>query len=103
MNEKLKKCFSLAKKDETKGKKHKRLLLVEPNKEIAKLYIEKAKRNLESCEIFKEKRLDYMIPEQWFYTLYHCAQAILAIIGVESRSQKCTALFLQFLKESKKV
>ena len=34
------------------------------------------------------------------YTLtYYCALAILAKFGVENRSQRCTALFLQYLKD----
>jgi len=31
--------------------------------------------------------------------MYYCALAILAKYGVESRSQKCTALFLRYVKE----
>ena len=34
-----------------------------------------------------------------FYTLYYCALAILAKFGVESRSQKCTAIFLKCVKD----
>ncbi|MBI4162296.1 MAG: hypothetical protein HY513_01325 [Candidatus Aenigmarchaeota archaeon] len=33
--------------------------------------------------------------------MYYCALAILAKFGVESRSQRCTALFLRFAKENK--
>jgi len=42
--------------------------------------------------------LDFKIPEEWFYTQYYCALAILAKFGVESRSQKCTASFLRYVK-----
>jgi len=31
--------------------------------------------------------------------MYYCALAILAKFGVESRSQKCTALFLRYFKD----
>lgn len=97
--DKTKDCFSSAKKAEEKGRKHKGLLIVKPDDKEAEQYIAKAKTNLRTCELFKEKRLDYKIPEEWFYTMYYCALAILAKFGVESRSQKCTALFLRFVKE----
>ena len=92
-------CFSSAKKEEEKGKKHKGLLVVGKDDQKAEEYIKKAKKNLEICEIYKKERLDYMIPEAWFYTQYYCALAILAKFGVESRSQRCTALFLRFVKD----
>jgi len=91
-------CFLSAKKDEEKGKKHKGLLVTGKNDKKAEEYIQKAKTNLEICGLYKEKRLDYKIPEEWFYTMYYCALAILSKFGVESRSQRCTALFLQYLK-----
>jgi uncharacterized protein (UPF0332 family) len=97
--DKTKECFVNARKAEEKSKKHKGLLLVKPNDKEAEQYIAKAKTNLRTCELFKGKRLDYKIPEEWFYTMYYCALAILAKFGVESRSQKCTALFLKFVKE----
>lgn len=59
----------------------------------------KAKTNLGTCDFYKKQRLDYKIPEEWFYSQYYCALAILAKFGVESRSQKCTALFLRHVKD----
>lgn len=92
-------CFAGAKKYREKGRKHKGLLLVGPNHELALEYIQKAKENLQWCETYKEKRADYKLPEEWFYTMYYCALAILSEFGVESRSQKCTALFLRYVKD----
>ena len=97
--DKTKDCFSSARKAEEKGRKHKGLLIVKPNDKEAEQYIAKAKTNLRTCELFKEQRLDYKIPEEWFYTMYYCALAILEKFGIESRSQKCTALFLRFVKD----
>jgi len=71
-------CFVLAQNDENKGKKHKGLLEVKKNDKKAEEYIKKAKTNLELCEIYKKRRLDYKIPEEWFYTMYYCALAILS-------------------------
>ena len=90
-------CFITAIKDEKKGKKHKGLLPIESNNEQAKFYIQKAKESLELCNFYKEKRLDYKIPEEWFYSLYYCGLAILSKFGVETRSQKWTALFLEYI------
>ena len=96
---KVRDCFSSAKKDEEKGRKHKGLLFVGKDNKKAEEYIKKAKTNLEICELYKKQRLDYKIPEEWFYTMYYCALAILTRFGVESRSQKCTALFLRYVKD----
>lgn len=92
-------CFSSAGKDEENGKKHKGLLLVGKDDKKAEEYIQKAKVNLGLCEIYKKQRMDYKIPEEWFYSQYYCALAILAKFGIESRSQKCTALFLRYVKD----
>ena len=94
----VKDCFENALKDEGKGKKHKGLFLIKPNIKEAEEYITKAKKNLELCRVYKEKGFDYKLPEEWFYTLYYCALAILAKLGVESRNQRCTALFLKYMK-----
>ena len=94
----LRECFKVAEKDEKKGRKHKGLLLGKPNDKGAEEYIQKAKMELELCEIYKQKGIDYKIAEEWFYTLYYCALAILAKFGVETRSQKYTAIFLKYIK-----
>jgi len=96
---KLRDCIKNAKRDEEKGIKHNGLAVGIPNSDEAKNYIKKAKRELELCEFYKEKEFDYKIPEEWFYTLYYCALAILSKFGVESRSQRYTALFLKYIKE----
>ena len=92
-------CFSSARKDEEKGKKHKGLLFVGKDDKKAEEYAQKAKVNLQLCELYKKQRMDYKIPEEWFYSQYYCALAILIKFGVESRSQKCTALFLRYVKD----
>lgn len=92
-------CFVTAKKIDDKGKKHKGLLLVKTDQNVAQAYLEKARVNLMLCDDFKEKRIDYMIEEAWYYTRYYCALAILSKFGVQTRSQRCTALFLRYVKE----
>lgn len=70
------------------------------NGKKAEEYLSKARKNLELCDLYKEKGIDYKIPEEWFYTLYYCALAILSKFGMESRSQKCTAYFLRYAKDN---
>ena len=43
-------CFSLARKDEEKGKKHKGLLFVDKSDKKAEEYVQKAKVNLQLSE-----------------------------------------------------
>ena len=99
MKKEVRDCFVLAAKDEKKGKKHKGLLIGKPDNKTAEGYIQKAKVNLQLCNVYKENGFDYKIPEEWFYTLYYCALAILSKFGIESRSQKCTAFFLRCAKD----
>ncbi|MEK6935942.1 MAG: hypothetical protein AABW67_04075 [Nanoarchaeota archaeon] len=99
MSKDIKDCFESARKDEEKGKKHKGLLIVEPSIEKAKDYLDKARDSLKFCEIYKKMGADYKIPEEWYYSLYYCALAILSKFGVETRSQRCTALFIKYVKE----
>ncbi len=99
MSTKIRECFESAKKDEKKGKKHKGLLVVEPSPKRAEEYLDKARDSLRFCEIYKNSGSDYKVPEEWYYSLYYCALAILCKFGVETRSQRCTALFIQYVKE----
>ncbi len=99
MSKEIRECFESARKDEKKGKKHKGLLIVEPSLEKAKEYLDKARDCLKFCEMYRKAGSDYKIPEEWYYSLYHCALAILCRFGVETRSQRCTALFVKYVKE----
>jgi uncharacterized protein (UPF0332 family) len=96
--EEAKECFTSGRKANDKGKKHKGLLITKPSQLLAEEYIAKAKENLEDCGYYKNKGRDFKLPESWFYTLYYCALAILSKFGVESRSQRCTAAFLRYVK-----
>ena len=95
---KIRDCFITAKKDEEKGKKHKGLVICSQNNQKAKEYLNKAKDSLRLCKVIKEQGFDYKLPEEWFYSMYYCGLAMLCKFGVESRSQRCTALFLRYVK-----
>jgi uncharacterized protein (UPF0332 family) len=96
---KVSECFKSARKDEQEGRKHKGLLIIEPSVEKSKDYLNKARDSLRFCDLYKKEGADYKIPEEWYYSLYYCALAILSKFGVETRSQRCTALFLKYAKE----
>lgn len=96
----LRDCFRSAIKGDSLGKKHKGLLIRKPDDKLARKYLDKAKKNIELCEIYKNKGFYYLIPEAWYYTLYYCALAILSKFGVESRNQRCTASFLKYAKDN---
>lgn len=98
IEEELKLCFLTAKKDEREGRKHKGLLLKKPNVDEAKMYLQKAELSLDLCRYYQEKGVDFKIPEEWFYALYSCDLAILNKFGIESRSQKYTALFIKYIQ-----
>lgn len=99
MTQELKECFRNAEKEEKKGRKHKGLLKTLPSIENAKQYLIKAKECLKFCELYKQLNADYKIPEEEYYALYYCALAILSKFGVESRSQRYTALFIRYAKD----
>lgn len=92
-------CFESARKEEERGKKHKGLLIVGPSLKKAEEYLDKARDSLRFCEICKNAGSDYKIPEEWYYSLYYCALAILCKFRIETRSQRCTALFVKYIKE----
>lgn len=95
----IKECIRLAEKEERKGIKHKGLLITKPDDIEARKYIKKARDSVHLCEIYRREGFEYKIPEEWFYILYYCALAILSKMGIETRSQKWTALFLKYIKE----
>ena len=59
MKKEVRACFILAEKDEKKGKKHKGLLISKPNDKIGKEYIAKARKNLQLCDVYREKKIGY--------------------------------------------
>ena len=99
MSKEICECFESARKDEKKGKKHKGLLIVEPSRKKAEEYLDKARDSLRFCDVYKKLGADYKIPEEWYYSLYYCALSILCKFGIETRSQRCTALFIKYVKE----
>lgn len=86
-----------------KRKKHRGLLKIEPDDDLAKKHLEKAKHNL--------KAINYLIKGDYsdigismiFYSMYHCMLGIVAKFGYESRNQTCTISLMEHLKEEDKI
>lgn len=95
----IRECFRNAKREDEKGKKHKGLLLGNTDVKKAEEYITRAKDNLKFCETCKKEGYNNKLPEEWYYTLYYCALAIITKFGINSRSQRCSALFLKYVRE----
>ena len=95
-------CLNKAKKELADSGKHRGLVLIKPNKEKAKEFIEKAEHYLEATLLLKEKFSDISATTT-FYSIYHSLLAILTKFGYESRNQECTFAAVYSLIENKKI
>lgn len=90
-------------KRQKKKARHRGLLKVEPNKELAFKHLKKAKHNLEVFRLLrKNKSSDWSITAG-FYTIYHCFLAIAVKHGYESKNQTCTIALIEALQEQGKI
>lgn len=94
-------CLKKAEKEIKETGKHRGLIKIESNKEIARKHIIKAEHYLEATLTLKEKFSD-ISASTIFYSMYHSLLAILAKFGYESRNQECTfALIYNLIEENK--
>src|SRR3989338_1808820 len=102
-------CLIKAKKEieesekQGKRKKHRGLLEIEPDIEIAKKHIEKAMHNLNLISLLEKQGFSDWSVNAAFYAIYHCFLAIALKFGYESRNQACTISLIEHLKEQGKV
>jgi uncharacterized protein (UPF0332 family) len=96
-------CLNKAKKELKKGDKHRGLIKIKPNLELANLHIKKAEHNLKAITKFKEIKYSDWSASASFYSTYHCFLAILSKFGYESRNQECTFAFILDLIDTKKI
>lgn len=99
---KVKWCLNKAKKELQEGKKHRGLMIVDPDLKRAKEHIAKAEHNLKVTHYLKEGGYTDWCSSSLFYTIYHCFLAVLAKEGYESRNQECTfAVIANLIEEGK--
>ena len=96
-------CLDKAKKELQEGKKHRGLVDVTPNTEIAREHLAKAEHNLKVTFYLQRGEFTDWCSSSLFYTIYHCFLAILAKFGYESRNQECTFAVIASLIEDGKI
>ncbi len=96
-------CLKKAEKELKTGGKHRGLIKISPNQELAKAHISKAEHNLKAISDFKEEGYSDWSASAAFYSIYHCLLAILAKKGYESRNQECTFALIYQLIETKEI
>ena len=96
-------CLNKAKRELETEQKHRGLMKIDPDDELAKDYIKKAEHNL---KVFIDNRelgnYDWTI-SIGFYVIYHCCLAVATKFGYESRNQECTLALIEMLIEDKKI
>jgi len=96
-------CLQKAKKELQENKKHRGLVKVAPNIDVAFKHIDKADHNLKAALFFRENGYSDWSANALFYSMYHCFLAVLAQFGYESRNQECTLAVIEMLKEESKI
>jgi len=82
-------CFKKAETELGQDKKHRGLIKVQPDTEVAYQHIKKAEHNLNAIDYFARGEFSDWSISAGFYTIYHCFLALLAKYGYESRNQEC--------------
>lgn len=100
---KLKWCLNKAKKELAETNKHRGLLQLTPNTELAYQHVTKAEHNLKAINYFAKGGFSDWSISAGFYSLYHCFLALLSKHGYESRNQECTIAAIEHLIEQKKI
>lgn len=103
MAEKVDWCLKKAKKELQESKKHRGLVKIAPNIDLAVKHIDKADHNLNAALFFRKNGYSDWSANALFYSMYHCFLAILAQFGYESRNQECTLAVIEMLKEEGKI
>ncbi|MDD5015442.1 MAG: HEPN domain-containing protein [Atribacterota bacterium] len=102
-------CLNKAKKEIEECKKlnkrlkHRGLLEVQQNDEVANGHIEKAQHDLKATEYLLKGKFSDVGAGTIFYAMYHCFLAIAAKFGYESGNQTCTISLIEYLKEQGKI
>ncbi|KHO54433.1 MAG: hypothetical protein QT09_C0004G0087 [archaeon GW2011_AR18] len=97
LNDKIKWCLNKAQKEINEGKKHRGLLPITPDINIAREHINKSQHNLRVTLYLHNGGFTDWCSSSLFYTIYHCFLGILAKYGYESRNQECTFAVIENL------
>lgn len=96
-------CLKKAEKELKESGKHKGLVKIKPDVNLARAHIKKAEHNLKAIVDFKNIGYSDWSASAAFYSIYHCLLAIISKFGYESRNQECTFALIYYLIETKKI
>ncbi len=86
-----------------KSLKHRGLLKIEPNIELAKEHKEKSEHYLKVTNYLIQGDFTDISVGTIFYSMYHCFLAITAKFGYETGNQTCTIALIEYLNEEGKI
>ena len=95
-------CLKKAEKELKEEGRHRGLIRIKENKELAKRHIAKAEHYIEASLILKDNFSD-ISASTIFYSMYHSLLAVLAKFGYESGNQECTFALIYSLIENKDI
>ena len=96
-------CLDKAKRELSKGQKHRGLVKGDSDIQEAKKHIKKAEHNFRAVLSFEKAGFSDWSVSAIFYTIYHCFLAIITKNGYESRNQECTVALVKYLIEEGKI
>lgn len=96
-------CLKKAKEEVGIGKKHRGLIVKNPDEFEAEKHIKKAEHNLLAISYFNKGGFSDWSMSAVFYCIYHCFLAIIEKFGYESRNQECTIALIRYLREQQKI
>ncbi|MBT3464340.1 HEPN domain-containing protein [archaeon] len=96
-------CLKKAEKELEKSNKHRGLVKIKPNVNLAREHIDKAEHYLKATDLLKEKGFSDISASTVFYAIYQSLLAISVKFGYESKNQTCTFALIRNLVEEKKI
>ena len=96
-------CIKKAEKEKETVGRHRGLITIEPNGELAQEHLQKAEDNLRVAYAMQKGGHSGWSTSAFFYCGYHCCLAIAAKFGYESRNQECTVALMEMLLEQGKI
>ena len=95
-------CLKKAGEEMKADRKHRGLIKIKEDREMARGYVAKAEHYLEATLLLKNDFSD-ISASTIFYSMYHSLLAILAKFGYESGNQECTFALIYSLIEDGKI
>ena len=92
-------CLKKAEKELLESDKHRGLIKLQPDKNMAYAHIVKAEHYLKATIYLKKGKFSDISASTTFYSMYQCLLAIAISFGYESRNQTCTFALIHSLIE----